>query len=83
MLGAIAGDILGAACEGQPITTVRFDLFEEAWFFTDDTVLTAATADAIPTDGDYRSAYRRWGRRYPNRGYGGNYLWCKPGGVVS
>ena len=35
MLGAIAGDIFGAAYEGQPITTESFDLFEEAQCFKD------------------------------------------------
>jgi len=71
MLGAILGDIFGAAYERQPIRTPDFDLFDEARYFTDDTVLTVATADAILADGDYAHSYREWGLRYPNRGYGG------------
>jgi ADP-ribosylglycohydrolase len=76
MLGAIAGDIFGAAHEAQPIKHDDFDLFDAPRFFTDDTVLTVATADAILTDGDYAVVYRGWGRRFPNLPYGGNFrLW--------
>jgi ADP-ribosylglycohydrolase len=71
MLGAIAGDIFGAAFEGAPFKREDFDLFAKPRFFTDDSVLTIATADALMGDGDYAAAYRRWGGRHPNRGYGG------------
>ena len=74
MLGAIAGDIFGAAYEGNPIKRDDFDLFDRPRNFTDDTVLTVATADALLSDGDYAAAYRRWGRNYPGRGYGGWFL---------
>ena len=70
MLGAIAGDIFGAAFEGQPLKKEDFDLFGEGRFFTDDTVLTVATAEALLGDGDYAATYRRWGNQYPLRGYG-------------
>ena len=70
MLGAIAGDIFGAAYEGNPLKQDGFDLFGRPRNFTDDTVLTVATADALLSDGDYSAAYRRWGRLYPSRGYG-------------
>jgi ADP-ribosylglycohydrolase len=74
MLGAIAGDIFGAAYEGNPIKRDDFDLFDRPRNFTDDTVLTVATADALLSDGDYAAAYRRWGNRFPGRGYGGWFL---------
>ena len=70
MLGAIAGDIFGAPYEGQPLKRVDFDLFSEDRYFTDDTVLTVATANALMGDGDYAAAYRRWGNLFPLRGYG-------------
>lgn len=73
MLGAIAGDIFGAAFEGHPLKKENFDLFGENRRFTDDTILTVATADALLGDGDYAAAYRTWGRRYPHRGYGGMF----------
>ena len=82
MLGAIAGDIFGAAYEGHPLKREDFDLFTEQRFFTDDTVLTVATADAILTDGDYGAAYRRWGLRYPNRGYGGKFRYWLGGRIT-
>jgi ADP-ribosylglycohydrolase len=70
MLGAVAGDIFGAPFERHALKKEDFDLFADHHFFTDDTVLTVATADALMGDGDYAGAYRSWGRRYPNRGYG-------------
>jgi ADP-ribosylglycohydrolase len=74
VLGAIAGDVFGAAYEARPFNQEDFDLFALPRFFTDDTVLTIATAEALMGDGDYAAAYRRWGRRYPGRGYGGLFL---------
>jgi len=74
MRGAIAGDIFGAAYEGNPLKRDDFDLFGRPRNFTDDTVLTIATADALMTDGDYATAYRRWGNRFPGRGFGGWFL---------
>jgi ADP-ribosylglycohydrolase len=74
MLGAIAGDIIGSVYEHRPTKTPDFrPLISGASHFTDDTVLTVATADAILGDGDYASAYRRFGRRHPNAGYGKSF----------
>ena len=70
MLGAIAGDIFCSSYEFDPEPHDNVDLFERHRFFTDDTVLTIATADALMTDGDYTRAYREWGRRYPNCTWG-------------
>ena len=74
MLGAIAGDIFGAAYEGHRFKRGDFDLFDRPRGFTDDTVLTVATADALLSNGDYAAAYRLWGNRFPGRGYGGWFL---------
>jgi ADP-ribosylglycohydrolase len=70
IIGANVGDIVGSVHEHTGTKTTRFPLFTENSRFTDDTVLTIATADALMTDGDYARAYREWGRRYPDRGYG-------------
>ncbi len=70
MLGAIAGDIVGSIYERHNIHRTDFPLFGEGCRFTDDTVLTVATADAILGGGDYAAAYREYYRRYPDRGYG-------------
>ncbi len=76
MLGAIAGDIIGSVYEWDPIKTTEFALFQDRSTFTDDTVLTAATAEAIMGSLDYARAYKDFGRRYPGRGYGGNFgMW--------
>lgn len=74
MLGAIAGDIIGSVYEAAPIKTKSFDLFSPASRFTDDTVLTAATAAAVLSDGDYAAHYRRFARRWPDAGYGGSFI---------
>lgn len=73
MLGAVAGDIIGSVYEGNPIKRTDFKLFHPLMTFTDDTVLTIATAHAILTDGDYGRAYFEFANRYPNAGYGGRF----------
>lgn len=74
MIGAIAGDIIGSVYEFRPIKTTDFPLFGPFSKFTDDTVLTVATAEALLTGEDYATAYRRYCRRYPNAGFGGAFL---------
>ncbi len=76
MLGAIAGDIIGSVYEWYGIKTTEFPLFQQECDFTDDTVMTIATAHSILNDVDYAQSYRMFGRRYPNRGYGGYFrIW--------
>ncbi|NLH00410.1 MAG: ADP-ribosylglycohydrolase family protein [Clostridiales bacterium] len=73
MLGAIIGDIVGSVYEWHNIKTKDFPLFRDDCFFTDDTVMTAATAEALMNGGekdDFINAYKKWGRKYPNAGYG-------------
>ncbi|MBN1532539.1 MAG: ADP-ribosylglycohydrolase family protein [Spirochaetes bacterium] len=71
MIGAIIGDIAGSPYERHNIKTTDFPLFGPRSRFTDDTVLTVATAEAILRGGDYRDFYREYYRRYPDAGYGG------------
>lgn len=73
MLGAMIGDIVGSVYEWQNIKTTDFILFQSHATFTDDTVLTAATAKALITDMSYTEAYQDFARRYGGRGYGGNF----------
>ena len=73
MLGAMIGDIVGSVYEWHNIKTKDFPLFSKRSFFTDDTVLTAATAQAILCGLDFAEAYQDFARRYPGRGYGGNF----------
>ncbi len=73
MLGAMIGDIVGSVYEWNNIKSIDFKLFQPNCTFTDDTVLTAATAKAIITGMSYTDAYQDFARRYPGRGYGGNF----------
>jgi ADP-ribosylglycohydrolase len=73
MIGAIVGDIVGSTYEFHPADRYDFELFPEGAAFTDDTVLTLATADALVHGLEYGEAYRDWGRRFPGRGYGGRF----------
>lgn len=70
MLGAIAGDVVGSPYERHNYRGTRFPLFGPESTFTDDTVLTVATMEALLTGGDYGEVYRRYYRAYPHRGYG-------------
>ena len=54
MLGAIIGDIVGSVYEWHNIKTKDFPLFREDCFFTDDTVMTCAVADAILNGGEVK-----------------------------
>lgn len=76
MLGAIAGDVIGSVYEHQALKTKDVRLFWPDSRFTDDTVLTLAVAEAIMTSGDYAESLRRFGRAFPNAGYGESfYKW--------
>ena len=83
MYGAILGDIIGSPYEfdrGQK--TKEFPLFIPASCYTDDSVMTIAVAEALlDTLGQDRAARRnavissmqKWGRRYPDAGFGGRF----------
>ena len=73
MIGAIAGDILGSTFEHHAVKTVDIPLFPEGSTFTDDSVLTVATAFSLLTDADYAENYRIFGRLYPLAGYGESF----------
>jgi len=76
MLGAIVGDVVGSVYEWHNIKTKDFPLFRDDCCFTDDTVMTIAAADALMNGGrvvDFIDAYKKWGRLYPNAGYGGRF----------
>lgn len=70
MLGAIAGDMIGVPWESSGTKRHDFPLFTEFSRFSDDTVMTIATASALLEDRDYTRAMREFGRRHPFAGYG-------------
>jgi ADP-ribosylglycohydrolase len=66
MLGAIVGDIVGSVYEFDNHKSKDFPLFREDSKFTDDTILTIATADALMGDWDFAAKYREYGKKYPS-----------------
>lgn len=87
MYGAIIGDIVGSRFEHDRnnYKHKEFHFFESIAFcgrpschFTDDTVMTVATASVLLTTGlnqdcsaeDYALAYKEFGNLYPDAGYG-------------
>lgn len=78
MIGAIAGDIAGSVYEARPMKSKAFDFFAPESRFTDDSVLTAAVADAILHQGDYADCFHRYFHRYPDAGFGGSFFqWAR------
>mgnify|MGYP000961508466 FL=1 len=76
MLGAIIGDIVGSVYEWDNIKTKDFPLFRDDCFFTDDTVMTCAVAEAIMNGGqkdDFIDSMKKYGRMYPDAGYGARF----------
>ena len=76
MMGAIIGDIVGSVYEWHNIKTKDFPLFRDDCFFTDDTVMTIAVAEAVMNGGqrdDFIDAMKKYGRMYPDAGYGGRF----------
>ena len=88
MIGAILGDMIGAPYEfDRSPKTKEFPLFSRGTEFTDDSVMTVAVAEALmdslgKSDDEIRAALvssmRKWGKRYPDAGYGGRfYHWLR------
>ena len=73
LYGALGGDFVGSIYEFHNIKTKDFPLIDGRCKFTDDSILTMATADAICSKMDYAICYHRWGNRHPHRGYGGSF----------
>lgn len=61
---------MGSIYESAQIKSETFELFHELCAFTDDTVMTVAVADALLNNLPYASNMQKWGRKYPNAGYG-------------
>jgi len=78
MLGAITGDVIGSVYEWDNIKTTSFNLYNNKSYFTDDTVMSIAVADAIMSGGSFAQSMKDWGRRYPDAGYGGHFaVWLR------
>ncbi len=84
MYGAFLGDIIGSPYEfDRGEKTKDFELFNDKVRFTDDSVMTAAVAEALMDAGKeatpdqirdaVRDSMRKWARAYPNVGYGARF----------
>ena len=69
MIGAIVGDIVGSPYEFHNIKCKDFELFCDKCCFTDDTILTCATAEWLLTDQKPEEVLKKWGNLYKNRTY--------------
>ena len=71
-IGSIIGDMAGSRFEGANKTPHRknFELLPENTYFTDDTVLTIATMDALLNKKEYKDSYSEYYKKYPYVGYG-------------
>ena len=72
MLGSIIGDIVGSIYEFGNIKTKDFEFFSPNGSYTDDSILTVATADWLLNGGDIAHYYSRYGEQnpWPMGGYG-------------
>lgn len=80
MIGSIIGDIVGSIYEFTPnnIKTKQFEFFNPNGSYTDDSILTFATADWLLHSGEVAHYYSKYGEKYPwpMGGYGGGFkLW--------
>lgn len=78
MIGSIIGDIVGSVYEFGNIKTKDFEFFSEHGSYTDDSILTIATADWLLHGGDVAHYYSKYGEEnpWPMGGYGGGFqLW--------
>lgn len=82
MYGAIIGDIVGSRFEFNNILSKDFAFMTPQCYFTDDTVMTCAVAQALmdskedfsDLEGKAVSALRSIGQKYPNCGYGARFI---------
>ena len=75
MIGSIIGDIIGSKYEFQNIKTKDFPLFSKYCDFTDDSILTVATADWLLHGGEVAKYYSNYAadNDCPMGGYGSGF----------
>ena len=75
MIGAILGDFVGSIYEFNNIKTKDFNLYDEEMEFTDDSILTIATAHWLLKGGEPGAYYCEYANkhRFPMGGYGGMF----------
>lgn len=76
MIGSIIGDVVGMPYEFTGNRDVKFIPFmPDTINFTDDTVLTIATANAILDNNlDFKDSYSSYAKRFPDMTYGNRFV---------
>lgn len=74
MRGAIIGDIIGSAFVNNNLDVIDFQLLKPLSAYTDNTITTFSTADALLHRKDYGDSLKEWVRKYPTAGYRPNFL---------
>ncbi len=74
MKGAIIGDIIGSVYIDKPVDPNDFQLIKPTSAYTDDTILTLSTADALLNNKPFDESLREWVRNCPMAGYREEFL---------
>ena len=76
MIGSVIGDIVGSIYEFDNIKTKEFTLFQSRQEYTDDSILTFATADWLMNGGTSGSYYLKYALEnpYPMGSYGTGFI---------
>ena len=78
MIGAIIGDTVGSIYEFNNVRHKDFVMSNKFSFATDDSIMTLAVAEIlqkgyINDKEKIIDTFKKWGRTYPDRGYGGRF----------
>lgn len=73
MYGAIIGDIAGSKYEFIKYKNYPEKILDKDCFYTDDTVMTVAVADALLNKKNIARTLKKYGKKYPDKGYGGTF----------
>lgn len=89
LYGAILGDIAGKRYEYKNQSEIpsidKMDLHSMDSCYSDDTIMTVASARSIMYNTDIEHEYKFWANRYSTYGFGKGFMeWCKtPPGTVN
>lgn len=73
MYGAIIGDIAGSKYEFIAYKKMPKTLLDKDCFYTDDSIMTVAVADALLNHKDVTETLKKYGLKYPDGGYGTSF----------
>ena len=80
VIGALVGDVAGSRYEFNNIKTKIFKPVDDECCPTDDSIMTIAVWDMYLNDflddkEKIIDTFKKWGRKYPNAGYGGKFFY--------